>query len=162
MNPKLEQIYGQVELVMKRRFRTEGICRKLLEKKRWSSQAGIMCPRCHSWRKGWSRLWSRDMFECKFCGAQFSATTKTIFHKTHLPLRTWFRLILLISWCEDEGVRLSLRQAQQILGIGSYQTVWTMARKIRRALNGIGGNRVNFRLVNGVVGIADNYVEDDA
>ena len=160
MGTKLEQIYDQVEVVMKRRFRTEGACKKLLEKKRWPSQNGIVCPRCHSWRKGWRRLTTRDLFECKWCGTQFSATTRSIFHKTHLPFRTWFRLILLMWRCDTEEVKLSLRQAQRILGIGSYQTIWTMAHKIHNAWFGK-RKPWDFRFLKGIVDTANNYMEDD-
>jgi len=58
-------------------------------------------------------------------------TAGTIFHKTRTPLRIWFWLVLLMSQ-NKHGV--SMLEAQRMLGIRSYKTVWTMCHKIRTAM----------------------------
>src|SRR5579863_1826065 len=39
---------------------------------------------------------SRSLYECRSCGYQFSATTGTVFHDSHLPIETWFQAVAMI------------------------------------------------------------------
>jgi hypothetical protein len=52
-------------------------------------------------------------------------------HKTHLPLRTWFMAIHLVT-THSNGI--SALQLQGKLGIGSYKTAWLLLHKLRRAM----------------------------
>src|SRR6266496_6599857 len=61
-------------------------CRARLTELRWPK--GVTCPRCES--KSISRVIERDQYDCNKCRYQFSATSSTIFHDTHLPLSKWF------------------------------------------------------------------------
>lgn len=114
-------------LKIQRRFSTELVCRKYLERRRWPQ--GFECPRCGGARGHWIR--TRRLYQCQGCRRQVSLTAGTIFHKTRAPLRKWFWLILLMGQ-NKHGI--SMLQAQRWLGLGSYQTVWTMAHKIRTAM----------------------------
>ena len=114
-------------LKIQRRFPTELACRKYLERRRWPN--GFDCPRCGGDRAGSHR--TRRLYQCKDCRYQSSLTAGTIFHKTRTPLRTWFWLILLMGH-NKHGI--SMLEAQRLLGIGSYQTIWTMCHKIRSAM----------------------------
>lgn len=114
-------------LTIQRRFPTDLACRKYLARHRWPQ--GFWCPRCGATRAG--RHQPRGLYQCKGCRAQVSLTAGTIFHKTRTPLRTWFWLILLMG-ANKHGV--SMLEAQRLLRIGSYQTIWTMAHKIRTAM----------------------------
>src|SRR5216684_1338883 len=58
-------------------------CRKGLEHLRWPN--GATCPRCKSPKL--SHMYKRQQFDCDSCGYQFSVTSGTIFHDTHLPLQ---------------------------------------------------------------------------
>jgi hypothetical protein len=62
---------------------------------------------------------------------QASVTAGTIFHKTRVPLRTWFLAIFFLGR-HKKGI--PVLQLQRDTGLGSYQTAWTMLRKIRSAL----------------------------
>ncbi len=42
------------------------------------------------------RVPPRHLFQCKECAYQFSATTGTIFDKSHVPLTHWFQAVALI------------------------------------------------------------------
>jgi transposase-like protein len=75
-------------------FSTETRCRELLERLRWPE--GVMCPRCKDARV--SRMKDYARFECVGCEYQFTVTSGTIFHDTHLPMPIWFLAVLLI--CE--------------------------------------------------------------
>ena len=114
-------------LAIQRCFPTEVACRNYLLRQRWPK--GFRCPRCGFSRAG--RHQPRGLYQCKKCRAQVSLTAGTLFHKTHIPLKTWFWLILLMSR-NKHGVSMS--EAQKLLGIGSYKTVWLMSHKIRSAM----------------------------
>ena len=114
-------------LAIQRRFPTELACRKYLEKRRWPE--GIRCPRCRSSQVGRHR--PRSLYQCKRCRYQASLTAGPIFHKTRMPLRKWFWLVLLMGQ-NKHGV--SILEAQRLLGIRTYETVWAMTHKIRAAM----------------------------
>lgn len=114
-------------LALQRRFPTELACRKYLERRRWPQ--GFWCARCGATRA--HRLTTRPRYQCRGCRRQVSLTAGTIFHKTRVPLRTWFWLLLLMSQ-NKHGI--SMLEAQRLLGLGSYRTIWGMAHKIRTAM----------------------------
>jgi hypothetical protein len=65
------------------------------------------------------------------CREQFSATSGTIFHNTHLPLIVWFQAVALMLNAK-KGV--SAKQMQRDLGIGGYKTAWYLNHRIREAM----------------------------
>jgi hypothetical protein len=123
-------------------FGTEEACLKYLEAMRWPS--GVACLKCGSMavsktvskvksRKTGEVVKTRHLYDCleALCGFQFSATTGTIFHDTHLPLQTWFLAVALFCNAKKS---LSALQLQRDLGIGSYRTAWYLAHRIRKAV----------------------------
>ena len=72
----------------------------------------------------------RSLYECVDCHYQYSVTTGTIFHDSHLPLTKWFLAIYLIC-SSKKGV--SAKQLQRQLST-SYETAWYMAHRIRLAM----------------------------
>ncbi len=121
-------MYQRHDLMMiQRRFHTELACRKHLESQRWPK--GFRCPVCGHDKVG--RIQTRSLYRCLRCRKQISLTAGTIFHKTRVPLKKWFWLILMMSQ-NKHGV--SILEAQRLLGIGSYETVWSMSHKIRTAM----------------------------
>lgn len=89
--------------------------------------------------RGSHRLRTRRLEQCRHCRYQASPTAGTIFHKTRVPLRTWFLAIFFVAR-HKKGI--SALQLQRDTGLGSYQTAWTMLHKLRSAL----GHRPEFRL----------------
>ena len=67
------------------RFHSEERCIEYLEELRWGDK--VYCPRCGS--TSVSRIKERNQFDCNSCRYQFSVTSGTIFHDTHLPLWKW-------------------------------------------------------------------------
>jgi len=55
----------------------------------------------------------------------------TIFQDAHLPLRLWCRAIWHVTSQKNGASALGL---QRVLGLGSYQTAWTVLHKLRRAM----------------------------
>jgi transposase-like protein len=100
-------------------------CRTYLAELRWPE--GVVCPRCAA--TSISRLKARKAFDCNGCRYQFSVTSGTLFHDSHLPLPKWFLAIFIL--CESEK-RISGRQLTRLLGV-SYATAWYLGDRIGAA-----------------------------
>ena len=108
-------------------FNTEQSCLSYLEGLRWPQ--GFVCRACGvvepAYRSGRARLM------CRACQHQSTVTAGTIFDKTRTPLRVW----LAAAWYltnQKQGV--SALGLQRVLGLGSYQTAWTMLHRFRKAM----------------------------
>ena len=121
---RMESNMDMMELM--ERFGTEDKCRAILEELRWPD--GIRCPRCNSVKT--SRIHARDQFDCDTCRHQFSVTSGTIWHDTHLPLRKWFIAIYLTV---ESKKGFSANQMKRVLGV-SYKTAWYLCHRIRAAM----------------------------
>lgn len=108
-------------------FPTDEACSTYLEKLRWPQ--GFVCPACGAVAEPYRA--SRARLMCNACKHQTSVTAGTIFSKTRTPLRIW----LAAAWYltnQKQGV--SALGLQRVLGLGSYQTAWTMLHRFRRAM----------------------------
>jgi len=108
-------------------FSSEDACQSYLEQLRWPD--GFVCPRCGS--VGQAYRASRARLMCKDCRHQSSVTSGTIFDKTRTPLRAWFGAAWYLT-NQKHGV--SALGLQRVLGLGSYETAWTMLHRFRRAM----------------------------
>ena len=108
------------------RFHSEDKCIKQLELLRW--QGGIACPRCGS--ISISRIKERHQFDCNDCRYQFSVTSGTIFHDTHLPLWKWFLAVYMMV---ESKKGVSANQLCRTLDV-SYKTAWYLCHRIRNAM----------------------------
>jgi transposase-like protein len=109
------------------RFATEQACLAYLERLRWPQ--GFVCSSCGSANQPYRSSHARLM--CQECGHQSTVCAGTIFDKTRTPLRVW----LSAAWYltnQKQGV--SALGLQRVLGLGSYQTAWTMLHRFRRAM----------------------------
>ena len=109
------------------RFPNEKACWTALRRLRWPN--GFICPRCEGTQS--SFISTRRLEQCSRCRYQCSVTAGTVFHRTKIPLRTWFWAIFFVAR-HKQGI--SALQLQKDLGIGSYQTAWTMLHKLRSGL----------------------------
>ena len=110
------------------RFPDEAACARWLAARRWPE--GFRCPACghdKSWELGRQRL----VLQCARCERQVSVTAGTVLHRSHLPLKTWFRAAWLMA-THKNGI--SARQLGLQLGLGSYKTAWLLCAKLRRAM----------------------------
>ncbi|MDA8207174.1 MAG: IS1595 family transposase [Thermaerobacter sp.] len=113
------------------KFRRVNDCRAFLVQQRWPQ--GFVCPACGH-RKAWvihrhDRPWT-DLYECEGCRRQISVTAGTVFHRSKIPLETWFQAIALIG--EADLMRSSYRLGEA-LGI-SAPSAQLIRGKIRRAM----------------------------
>lgn len=108
-------------------FSSEETCLSYLEKLRWPG--GFVCPSCGTLAEPYRA--SRTRLMCRHCQHQASVTAGTIFDKTRTPLRVWFAAAWYLT-NQKQGVNaLGL---QRVLGLGSYQTAWTILHRFRRAM----------------------------
>jgi transposase-like protein len=117
----------------------------LLERLRWP-EGRQACPHCGSvathyfisaksgerrTKKGtvsYRRLWKCREKECR---KQFSVLVGTIFESSKVPVSKWLLALYLVS-AGKNGV--SALELQRHLGLGSYQTAWFMAHRLREAM----------------------------
>ena len=129
-------------------FPDDAACLDYLAWLRWGD-AGFGCHLCGSVGRGWPR---RDgvSWDCGSCASRTSATAGTIFHHTRTPLTVWFRA----GWeLTTRANGVSARGIQRTLGLGSYQTAWTMLHRYRRAMVMPGRAKLS-----GVVEVDDMFI----
>lgn len=119
---------------------TEEKCLTFLEHMRWPD--GVKCLGCNSPKitritakgklnkKSGKRSPDRELYQCNDCRFQFTATTGTVYHDTHLPLAKWFLAIALIT---ESKKGISANQLSRALGV-QYRTAWYLAHRIRKAM----------------------------
>lgn len=137
------------------KFPTEAECLAYFEKRRWPD--GVRCPICGAkevstiTRKSKSKNVRAQLYQCleKTCKSQFSVTSGTIFHDSHLPLGKWFMAIALMI---DAKKGMSALQLQRHLGV-NYRTAWYLAHRIREAMNDPDGMKLC-----GTVEIDETYI----
>lgn len=113
-------------LEFERWFQTEESCRNYLERIRWPD--GFVCPRCQT-RKAWRT--KEGLFHCQGCHANTYLTAGTVFHRSKIPLRLWYRAMW---WMTNQKVGINAMGLQRLLGLSSYKTAWIMLHKLRRAM----------------------------
>jgi len=130
--------YPRTLLEMERRFATEEQCRAYLATLRWPD--GFVCPKCGG-RKAWAAR--RGRLVCAICEHQATVTAGTIFQDSHLSLQLWCRAMWHVTSQKNGASALGL---QRVLGLGSYQTAWTLLHKLRRAMVRPGRDKLDGRV----------------
>src|SRR5256712_2020731 len=127
-------------------FSTDEKCRELLERLRWPN--GPECPRCHT-QKVVRLVTSDKLLYCAECDYQFTVTSGTIFHDSHLALSKWFMVTLLL--CEARK-GISANQIKRTVGM-SYKTAWYLCHRIRAAMK-----EAELPMLDGTVEMDETYV----
>lgn len=108
-------------------FHDEQSCISFLKTMRWPD--GFICPHCS--KKKTPYILGNGKIKCKACRKQTSITAGTIFDKTRTPIKNWFAAIWYLT-NQKNGV--SALGIQRLLGLGSYQTAWTILHRLRHAM----------------------------
>lgn len=110
---------------------TEDQARDYLEQIRWPE--GPVCPHCGSLRA--TRLQGKSTpagtLKCRDCRIKFTVRVGTIFEDSPIQLRKWVIAFHLL--CSSKK-GFSAKQLQRNLGLGSYESAWFMAHRIRHAM----------------------------
>jgi transposase-like protein len=116
-------------------FAHEEACFDYLVRLRWPD--GFGCRGC-----GGTRAWRMSKghnLRCAACRTDTSITAETIFADTRLPLATWFAAAWYVTGTKHGVSALGL---QRVLGLGSYETAWSLLHKLRRAMVRPGRDRL--------------------
>lgn len=125
-------------------FGSDDECREYLTKLRWPN--GVACLKCGS--VAITDLPKRNLHQCSDCRYQFSVTTDTIMHDSHLPLRKWMVAIYLIV---ESKKSLSAAQLGRKINV-QYRTAWYLAQRIREALKTPGA------LLSGIIEVDETFI----
>jgi transposase-like protein len=128
-------------------FPDEPQCAKYLAGLRW--REGFSCRRCGH-NDAWLTDPPRSRWVCSACEHQTSITAGTIFEGTRIPLTQWFRAAWLVMSEKNGMSALGLKRQ---LGIGSYETSWSMLHKLRIAM--VDPSRSKLR---GVVEVDETFI----
>ena len=107
-------------------FHSEDTCRDYLEELRWPD--GATCPRCS--HNSVTSIEKRGQYACNSCDYQFSVTSGTIFHDTHLPLWKWFLATYMMVESKKGVSALQLKRTLKV----AYKTAWYLCHRIRAAM----------------------------
>ena len=101
---------------------------------------GAVCPYCKS--REVSVRKQKNYYNCRDCRRDFTIRVGTIFHRSHLPMRTWL-LAFLATVTERRGVSsLCLSKQLEI----TQKTAWFLLHRIRTACGNMGA-----KLLSGIV-----------
>ena len=136
-----------------RDFPDEKTCHEYFAKMRWPE--GVRCVTCGGDRisqitSSSKKQTVRYLYQCleTTCKQQFTATSGTIMHDSHLPLKKWFMAVALIC---NAKKGLSAKQMERDLGV-PYRTAWYLNHRIRKAMAEDGG------LFTGTVEADETYI----
>jgi transposase-like protein len=108
-------------------FPDDEACLRYLVRLRWPG--GFSCWACGG-GSAWRMSKGRNL-RCRRCRADSSVTAGTIFADTRLPLTSWFAAAWYLTGSKHGVSALGLKA---LLGLGSYETAWSLLHKLRRAM----------------------------
>lgn len=111
------------------RFPNENSFSQRLIDVRWAD--GITCPRCATKEIG--SITSRKSYYCMQCKYQFTPTTGTILHRTHLELQTWFVATEYIVSCHARDRAANLLTVEKLKS--KMLVTYKVAHRVRKVLS---------------------------
>jgi len=129
------------------RFPTEESCREYLKQKR--EDEGIICT-CGNKTHYWIR--TRELWKCKVCNTCLNLRAGTIMEKSHIPVRTWFMALHLMTSTKK---LFSALEMQRQLGLPNYELAWYMMQKIRKTM----GKRDSKYQLQGEIEVDEGFYE---
>src|ERR1700730_4012302 len=136
-----------------RMFPDEQSCWTYLLLHRWPTDP--LCPRCNNDHvyESTARPWH---WQCKKCGKdnrspyRFSLKTGTIFEETKMPLRTWFKVLLLML-TSKKGI--SALQIHRMIGTRTYESAFYMCHRLRAGMKD-----PDFKQLMGIVEVDETFL----
>jgi len=130
---------------------TEAKAREYIEKILWP--IGPVCPHCRH-QGAWSINGEshRDgLYKCMACRKPFTVTVGTVMESSHITIRQW--VIAFHLMCSSKK-GISALQLKRELGLGSYQSAWHLAHRIRLAMN----EDPMLKLLSGTIEVDETYI----
>ncbi len=130
---------------------TEEQAREYIEKILWPNDP--VCPHClHKGAWPINGESHRDgLYKCTACRKPFTVTVGTVMESSHITIRQW--VIAFHLMCSSKK-GISALQLKRNLGLGSYQSAWHLAHRIRLAMN----EDPMLKLLNGTVEVDETYI----
>ena len=120
---------------MRESLKDESDFREYLEQARWRGTP--ICPHCGCISTEHYKLKAKGefkgLYKCKHCRERFTVTTKTMFDRTHIPLRKWFEVIFIFL---TNKTGISSVFVHRLTGV-TQKTAWFMLNRIRQNMNKI-------------------------
>lgn len=132
-------------------FKTQEQAVEYLETVRWRGHP--ICPYCHSDKicRHVSGDRAGQRWQCEKCHRAFAVTVGTIFHGTHMPLKSWFLLLALMLNAKKSA---SAYQIARDIGV-RRPTVWSMMHRVRQAM---ASDTEQAALLSGIVEADEVYI----
>ena len=130
------------------RYGSQEKCEAALAVSRWPT--GFVCPACGGPARSSFRREGRMYWQCANCSHQCSLTSDTIFHRSKLPLTSWFLAMHLLTQAKNNVAALELKRH---LGV-NYTTAWLVKHKLMEVMR----LREDDRQLTGRVEIDDAYL----
>jgi hypothetical protein len=130
------------------RYPDEAACRVYLRSKREAK--GIICKKCGCEKHYW--IESKSLWRCADCTSTINLRAGTVMEKSHIPIKTWFMCIHLMTSTKKA---FSALEMQRQLGMKRYEPVWYMMQKIRLLM----GKRDSMYKLQGNIEVDDAYFE---
>ena len=117
-------------------FAPEDQLPKFLEIMRWPRK--IKCPHCRSMKiirfcKSQRKPEGRYLYYCCACRRQFTVTTGTALHRTHVPMEKWLKAIAMIR----KSSARTLKPAVLVRRLGvTHKTAQLMCSRLRQGMRG--------------------------
>ena len=130
---------------------TEEQAREYIERILWPK--GPVCPRCGN-EGGWKIEGvsvRAGLYKCKKCREPFTVTVGTVMESSHISIRQW--VIAFHLMCSSKK-GISALQLKRNLGLGSYQSAWHLAHRIRLSMK----DDPVLRVFRGTVEVDETYV----
>jgi hypothetical protein len=156
-----------------KKFATQEACINYLEKMRWPE--GVTCLKCgankvtryqtaetsrtvknrKTGKLKEKRVPSRFVYQCTVpeCAHQFSATTGTIFHDSHLDLEKWFNAVALMCNAKKGISALQMKRDLKT----AYKTAWYLNHRIRQAM-ALADLAVNGEPLTGIIEADETFI----
>ncbi|MBH8552687.1 transposase [Nostocaceae cyanobacterium CENA357] len=107
--------------------KTQEECLEILEQIRWGGQP--RCPYCDSTNA--SPFKRERRYHCNTCFTSYSVTVGTLFHRTHVEMPKWFRVIQLFI---SQPNRFSVRQLASEICVNKNTASYMLSR-LRKAVD---------------------------
>lgn len=90
-----------------------------------------ICQKCKWPMPKLYKVDGRKSFSCGHCGLHWPYQSGTIFHKSAIPLTTWFYAF----WIYGNYPHTDVVTLRRILGLGGYETAWRITEIVKSRYN---------------------------